>query len=278
MIHRVNGFNVWRGVLVSGLFTSPAAAQLQAFPKVEHFAYPAAGPRVAGIVGRVVRETLGDSRFGPEREADVWVGGNLPLMGFARGDRPAFVGLTIRVGGRFSLDDPGSALISNDWVVGLHGVVDRGPWRFAGELFHESSHLGDEYAARFAARRLDWTRGVAALWVRRTAGAIQLHATIGYTLIDALPLRRESAGVGATYRAHWGSALGAAVHPVVAVFSEGQAYAGWKMTTSTRIGLELERAGQRASIGFVSLHGTSTQRQFYNRRSRYWGGELRFSW
>ena len=278
MIRPVNGFNVWRTVLVSSVALSPAAAQVRAFPNVEHFAYPAAGPRVAGIVGRVVRETLGDSRFGREREADVWVGANLPVLGLTGGARPAFAGLTMRVGGRFSLDDPGSALISNDWVVGLHGVVDRGPWRLAGELFHESSHLGDEYGQRFAARRLDWTREVAALWVRRTVGRVQLHGTVGYTLIDALPLRRGSAGIGAEYRATWGNALGAAVRPIVSVFSEGQAYAGWKMTTTTRIGLELDRNGQRAAIGFVSLNGTSTQRQFYNRNSRYWGGELRFTW
>ena len=278
MFQSINALNVRYAVLVSLAAAGPAVAQVRAFPKVAPFEYPAGGPRAAGIVGRVVRESRGDSRFGSEREADVLIGGNLPVLGFSGGEHPGFVGLTIRVGGRFSLDDPKSSLISNDWVVGIHGVVDRGPWRVAGELFHESSHLGDEYAERFAARRLDWTREGAALWVRRTAGPMALDGTVGYTLIDALPLRRGSAGLGATYRGTWGSALGAAVRPVVAVFAEGQGYLGWKVTTSGRAGLEHDRDGRRVGVGLVFLNGYSTQRQFYDRPSRYWGFELRFTW
>ena len=118
MVKPVNGFNVWQGVLVSVFVAFPVSAQARAFPSVEAFDYPAAGPRATGIVGRVVQERLGDSRFGPEREADVWVGANLPLLSLSGGNRPAFLGLTMRVGGRFSLDDPRSSLISNDWVVG----------------------------------------------------------------------------------------------------------------------------------------------------------------
>ncbi len=278
MIQSVNALNASAAILVSLAAAAPAGAQVRVFPKVARFEYPAAGPRAAGVVGRVVQERRGDSRFGPEREADVLIGGNLPVLGFSGGDHPGFIGLTIRVGGRFSLDDPKSSLISNDWVVGIHGVFDRGPWRVATELFHESSHLGDEYAERFGSRRVDWTREVAALWIRRQAGPIALHGTAGYTLIDALPLRRGSAGLGADYRGHFGSALGGAVRPVVAVFSEAQGYADWKVTTTGRAGLELERDGRRLAVSLIGLAGTSTQRQFYDRSSRYWGFELRFDW
>ncbi len=278
MVQSINGLNVWRWILVSLAAAGPAVAQVRVFPKVAAFEYPAGGPRAAGIVGRVVHERRGDSRFGPEQEADVLIGANIPVLGFSRGDHPGFVGLTIRVGGRFSLDDPKTSLISNDWVVGIHGVVDRGPWRVAAELFHESSHLGDEYAETFGARRLDWTHEVAAIWVRRTAGPIVLDGTVGYALIDALPLRRGSAGLGAAYRGNWGSTLGATVRPVVAVFAEGQAYLGWKVTTSGRTGIELDRDGRQIGVGLVYLNGYSTQRQFYDRASRYWGFELRFIW
>ena len=278
MFQPVNAFNVPWVILVSLAAAGPGAAQVRVFPKVSAFEYPAGRPRAAGVIGRVVREQLGDSRFGPETEADVVIGGNLPVLGLSGGDRPAFVGLTIAVGGRFSLDDPKTSLISNDWVVGIHGVVDRGPWRVAAEVFHESSHLGDEYAERFSARRLDWTREVAALWVRRTAGSIVVDGTVGYTVIDALPLRRGSAGLGAAYRGASGSALGATVRPVVALFAEGEAYRDWKVTTAGRAGLELDRDGRRIGVGLVFLDGYSTQRQFYDRPSRYWGLELRFVW
>lgn len=278
MFDLINRFNVLAGLLVWGFAAGPALAQARFFPKVAAFEYPAGGVRAAGIVGRVVAERRGDSRFGPEQEADVLIGENIAVLGLSAGDRPAFLGLTIRVGGRFSLDDPRTSLISNDWVVGLHGVVDHGPWRVAAEVYHESSHLGDEYAERFAVRRLDWTREVAAIWVRRTIGPVSLHGTAGYTLVDALPLRRASAGFGADYRGDLGSVLGATLQPVVAVFSEGQAYAGWKMTTSGRAGFDLDHEGRRIGVGLVFLNGNSTQRQFYDRTSRYLGFELRFDW
>ena len=71
------------------------------------------------------------------------------------------LGFGTQVYGRFSLQDPKSALISNDWVVGLNTTASLGAWTLTGEVYHESSHLGDEYGDRFDVDRLDWTREVA---------------------------------------------------------------------------------------------------------------------
>ena len=70
------------------------------------------------------------------------------------------LGFGTQVYGRFSLGDRKSALISNDWVVGINTTAVLGAWRLTGEVYHESSHLGDEYGDRFGASRLDWTREV----------------------------------------------------------------------------------------------------------------------
>lgn len=253
----------------------PLAAQIRLFPAVTRFEYPIGGIRSTGIVGRVVSEHQSVTRFGPEREADVLVGTNVPVLGFDRAGR-SFLGLTMRVGGRFSLDDPKSSLLGNDWVVGIHGVVDRGPWRFAAEIYHESSHLGDEYAERFQARRIDWTREVGGLWVRRMAGNLEITAMGGMTLIDELPLRRGVLGLGAGYRGRVGTWLGAGIRPYAGVYGESAEYAGWKVTTTARAGMELETGGRRLGLGAVFLNGLSSQRQFYDRRSRSIGFELRF--
>ncbi len=260
------------------LLAVPAAAQTRLFPKAEAFDYPFGSTRTAAISGRIINVSRGESRYGAEREADVSIGDNLPILGFGAGPRPGFLGLTVRVSGRFSLDDPRSALVSNDWVAGIHGIIDRGPWRLAAELFHESSHLGDEYAERFAARRLDWTREVASLSLRRAYGPIFVHGVASYTLVDALPLEPWAAGVGLDYRGDLGGWLGARVRPVVGVFGESQQFAGWLVTTSGRAGIDLETEGRLVGVGVVFLNGLSTQRQFYNRRSRYVGFELRFDW
>ena len=254
---------------------APLAAQVTLFPRAEAFEYPIGSIRAAGIVGRVVNVTRGETRYGPEREADVSIGENVPVLGFGSG-RAAFLGLTMRVGGRFSLDDPKSTLIGNDWVVGIHGVLDRGPWRMAAEIYHESSHLGDEYAERFNARRIDWTREVASLWIRRAAGPLQLTVMGSWTLVDQLPLRRGALGLGVDYRGGLGKWLGARIRPYAGVYGESVQYAAWKVTTTARVGIELDASGRRIGVGAVFLNGLSNQRQFYDRRSRFVGFELRF--
>ncbi len=262
--------------MVWGLIaTSPLGAQVRLFPGVSRFEYPIGSVRSSGIVGRVVSERLGVTRFGPEREADVLIGTNLPVLGFGSTQR-AFLGLTMRVGGRFSLDDPKSSLLGNDWVVGIHGVVDRGPWRVTGEIYHESSHLGDEYAERSQARRIDWTREVGGLWIRRSAGAFEFTVMGARTLIDELPLGRGAFGAGAGYHGNGGGWLGARVRPYAGVYAESVEYAGWKVTTTARAGVDLDAGGRRLGLGAVFLNGLSNQRQFYDRRSRYVGFELRF--
>jgi hypothetical protein len=256
----------------------PVLGQVRLFPTVNQFQYPLGSGQIDGAVGRVVRLGRGESQFGQEIEADVSIGDNLPILGFEQPGSP-FLGLTLRVTGRFSLEDPKSSLISNDWVVGLHGVVDLGRWRLVAELYHESSHLGDEYSAKFGVDRIDWTREVAAIWARRTVGRFALHLRAGYTLDDELPLGRGSAGVGGDYRLPWGSWLGGRVTPYMGIFAESQQYADWSVTTTGRAGIEIGDRGHRSlGIGFTYLNGFSSQRQFYFQRSQYVGIEVRFGW
>lgn len=259
------------GLVVSLWPPAPATAQVRAFPAVEAFEYPIGANRSSGVTGRLLSVRRPESQFGSEREADVSIGENVSVVGLGNSGAVAYLGLTIRVLGRFSLEDSKSALISNDWVVGVHAVADRGPWRVALEGYHESSHLGDEYAERFNVRRLDWTREVLSLWVRRRLGPLAVHATGSYTAIDELSLPRGAVGVGLEYRGKARS-----VRPVAGVFTESVGYAGWKATTTARAGVELGGPGGRLALGLVYLNGLSTQRQFYQRPSRYYGFELRF--
>ncbi|MGE3617978.1 MAG: DUF1207 domain-containing protein [Gemmatimonadales bacterium] len=254
------------------------SAQIRFFPSVEPFEYPVGSLRPSGTVGRVIWARLPESRFGVEQEADVSIGENLPVLGFGRGDRPAFLGLTIRVSGRFSLDDSKSALISNDWLAGIHAVADRGPWRLAAEVFHESSHLGDEYADRFGDPRVDWTREVLELSVRRRAGRFAASAEAAYAFIDELELPPASLGIGADYAGDLGPIGGGRLIPVAGVHVRLDEYADWKATTTAKAGLEAAVGGRRLGVGLILLDGLSTQRQFFRVPSRYVGFELRFDW
>jgi hypothetical protein len=257
----------------------PAAAQARIFPEVHSFELPEASPRVHGLVGRIFSARRGDSEFGREPEAEVAVGENFPVVALRRGERPVTLGFGTQVYGRFSLGDRKSALISNDWVVGLNTTAALGAWTVTGELYHESSHLGDEYSDRFSATRLDWTREVAAVWLTYGPGRVRITGNLSYVLIDELDLKRPGAALAADYEGRpFGRFLGGAVRPVGGVFFQGEAATDWRISTSAKLGIAVSRPGGRREMGIalIAHDGLSTQRQFFRRESRYIGGELRF--
>ncbi|MFL5494956.1 MAG: DUF1207 domain-containing protein [Gemmatimonadales bacterium] len=265
-------------LLLSGGAT-PAAAQERVFPRVPSFELPEASPRVHGLVGRLLSARRGDSQFGRETEAEVGLGENFPVLALRRGLRPITLGFGSQVYGRFSLGDTKSAQISNDWVVGLNTTALLGPWELTAELYHESSHLGDEYRDRFDATRLDWTREVAAGWVSRRVGPWRFTGELSYALIDELRLARPGGALAIDFRGRpIGAPLGGTLRPVAGVFVEGAAATNWRVSTSAKLGVALASAtgGREIGIALIAHDGLSTQRQFFRSESRYIGAELRF--
>lgn len=254
------------------------AAQGRLFPRVRSFELPQASPRVYGLVGRLISARNGDSEFGREAEADVGLGENFPVLALRRGSRPVSLGFGAQVYGRFSLADSRSALISNDWVVGLNTTADLGRWSLTAEIVHESSHLGDEYGDRFGASRLDWTREVASGWVSYSTGPWKVTGSVSYVLIDELDLERPGAALALDFHGRGSRRfLGAAIRPVGGVFVEGTAETAWKLSTSARLGVAFEApSGRGIALSAIAHDGLSTQRQFFRRESRYVGAELRF--
>ena len=270
-----------RRVLLPFLLLTPvvsAGAQERIFPRVPSFELPLASPRVHGLAGRILSARKGDSQFGSESEAEVAVGENFPVLALRRGPRPVTLGFGTQVYGRFSLGDRKSALISNDWVVGLNTTASLGAWTLTGELYHESSHLGDEYGERFGASRLDWTREVAAAWVTYGRGPVRVTGNLSYVLIDELHLDRPGAALAADFQGRpFGSFLGGRVRPVGGVFFDGAAATSWRISTSAKFGVAVAApSGREVGLTLIAHDGLSTQRQFFRRESRYIGAELRF--
>jgi len=270
-----------RRVLLPFLLLAPiaaAGAQERIFPRVPSFELPLASPRVHGLAGRILSARKGDSQFGSESEAEVAVGENFPVLALRRGPRPVTLGFGTQVYGRFSLGDRKSALISNDWVVGLNTTASLGAWTLTGEVYHESSHLGDEYGDRFGASRLDWTREVAAAWVTYGTGPVRVTGNLSYVLIDELHLDRPGAALAADFEGRpFGSFLGGRVHPLAGVFFDGAAATSWRISTSAKFGLAVVApSGREVSLALIAHDGLSTQRQFFRHESRYFGAELRF--
>jgi hypothetical protein len=271
-----------RALLAAGLviplcFTS-AYSQERLFPAVRSFELPEASPRVYGVVGRLLSTRRGESSFGEEREAEAVIGENLPLIAIKRGTRPIVLGLGTQVYGRFSLSDSKTALISVDWVAGLNTTAMLGKMALTMQLYHESSHLGDEYGDRFQAERLDWSREVVAGWITYAAGQWKVTGGASYVLYDGLGLPRAGAALGLDWGAGRHRFLTRPFEPVLGLYTEGSAATDWRLSTSAKLGIAVRGKGGARSVGLavIAHDGLSTQRQFFRRESRYLGLEVRF--
>jgi hypothetical protein len=255
-----------------------AAAQNRFFPAVRSFELPEASPRVHGMVGRVISVRRGDSRFGEQREGEAVLGENFPIVALKRGTNPVVLGFGSQVYGRFSLADAKSSLISIDWLAGFNTSAYLGKWSLTLELYHESSHLGDEYGERFQIGRLDWSREVMTGWLTYGAGQWRFTGGASYVFQDGLELPRPAASLAIDFRGRVRPDGSSSLQPLMGLFTEATSATGWRMSNSAKIGVALVTPGrnQQLSIALIAHDGLSTQRQFFRQESQYLGLELRF--
>lgn len=142
-------------------------------------------------------------------------------------------------------------------------------WRFA--LHHNSAHIGDEYAERTGAERLDYTReefrvGVAVGLDRRWTGYADVGR--GHTLRNGEIQKPWRAQTGLQYThppALFGGALGAYGAVDVNAFEEND----WDPAVSMQAGIYLPAPHQVWRAGVELYDGRSTLSEFFQRDERY---------
>ncbi len=243
------------GLALAVAAAGPAAGQAERviFPDAaRRFEFPLAAPRASAMVGRIIHVSRGESAFGAEWEAEPALGEVWPLLAIARGRVP----------------------------VTLHLVtVDARRWRLGLEGYHESSHLGDEYHDRFPTiARVNWSREIVGFWAGYALGDVQLRGNVSYAAIDAVNVGRGGGALAVDYIGHRRGLLGKWLEPVLAGYAEAQEYTDWTVTWSGRAGVRLPDADGRRTFALLLnfLDGMSPQRQFFTRRTRYAGIEVRF--
>ncbi|MGH7508575.1 MAG: DUF1207 domain-containing protein [Gemmatimonadales bacterium] len=271
-----------RALVMLGLLTllgvADGSPQERFFPAVRSFELPEASPRVHGMVGRVLSAKRGDSRFGQQQEGEVVLGENFPVVALKRGPHPIVLGIGSQVYGRFSLADAKSALISVDWLAGLNATAMLGAWALTLELYHESSHLGDEYRDRFQISRLDWSREVMTGWLAYTAGSWRFTGGASYVFLDGLELPRPAASLGIDFRGSASPDGTPSLRPVLGLFTEATSATRWRLSSSAKLGVVAATPGRsrQFSLALIVHDGLSTQRQFFRQESQYVGLEFRF--
>lgn len=185
------------------------------------------------------------------------------------------VGIQGAVFALFNLDAASSDLVNADYWIGLPWSFRRGPWSYQVKLYHQSSHLGDEFLlGNPGVNRVNLSyeeiKGLASYeWEQW-----RVYGGGGYILHSEPDLQRKHVQGGVEYlrpRA-W-----RALDFIAAVDAQSSEELGWKSSLSYQAGFEFRGASQhRVRLMLEHFDGHSPNGQFYRERLRYTGLGLYF--
>ena len=188
---------------------------------------------------------------------------------------------------QFDLDTESFDLLNADYLVGLPLTIHYGAFSARARIYHQSSHLGDEFLLRPQdSIRVNLSFESAELILSVDAGALRLYGG-GEYLFNRSPEDLEH------YVAHGGAEL-RPMRPLLAMGPFGQVRAiaavdlkssqeqEWKPSVSVRAGLEFDRRrtgdppARRWSVLFESYTGPSPYGQFFREDIKYVGLGIHF--
>ena len=229
----------------------------------------------------------GDMNVGSVGISDAFgllrVGGSKPGSGFQ-------ISLQGSVFAQFDLDVSSYDLINADYIIGLPITMRSGVFSARVRLYHQSSHLGDEFLLRednpkFERENISFE--AAEMIASLDGGPVRLYAG-GEYLLRAEPSDLEH------YVAHGGLELRparrlirfgnvAGVRFVAAGDFKASQEQDWNPSVSVRAGFEFDRPrdmdppGRRWGLLFEAYTGPSPYGQFFRKDVKYFGAGIHFT-
>ncbi len=198
------------------------------------------------------------------------------------------LGLQAGVFAAFDLDAESKDLVNADYFVGPLLAYRRGNLSLLGRLYHQSSHLGDEFLLRTNTDRINLSYEVIDALVSYEFGpddfngyanGLRIYGGGGY-LINTDP---EDIDPGlAQYGLEWRSPrtyFNNAMRPVAAADFQHRDETDWNLDTSLRLGVQFEdpdAVSRRIQLLFEYYNGQSPNGQFFDERIEYFGLGLHF--
>jgi hypothetical protein len=185
------------------------------------------------------------------------------------------VGIQGGVFALFNLDAPSSDLINADYWIGLPISYRKGPWSYLLRIYHQSSHLGDEFILgnpginRVNLGYEDMKFLVSYEWERW-----RLYGGGGYMLNSEPDLAPKHLQGGAEYvRPRAAGRLSF----IAAVDVQASEELDWRRSRSYQVGFELRSSSpRRVRLMLEHFRGHSPNGQFYRESLRYTGLGLYF--
>lgn len=195
--------------------------------------------------------------------------------GFFGSSGSSQIGIQGGVFALFNLDAPSSDLINADYWIGLPVSYRKGPWSYLLRLYHQSSHLGDEFIlGNPGLNRVNLSYEDLEFLTSYEWERWRLYGGGGYILNSEPDLSPMHLQAGAEYvRPRTAGRLSLIAAMDVQAYEE----LDWRRSRSYQVGFEL-RSGSLRQVRLMLEHfrGHSPNGQFYRDPVRYTGLGLYF--
>jgi hypothetical protein len=190
------------------------------------------------------------------------------------------VGLQAGVFSLFDLDAPSTDLVNADYLVGFPFAYRQRNFSAMARLFHQSSHLGDEFLIENRVERVNLSYEAIDLrlsyeiteWLRVYGGA-------GYIVRgDPDDLEPWSTQMGVEVRSPW-TFVNGTLRPLAAVDLQYREQNDWHADLSVRAGVQFEKLpifDRRIQVLLEYFNGYSPNGQFYRDKIEYVGIGVHF--
>ncbi len=181
----------------------------------------------------------------------------------------------------FDLDAESLDLINADYLIGIPLVFRKGNFSNMTRIFHQSSHLGDEFLLRGRAEKrvnLSYEAGNSIFSYNLPLG-FRIYAGGGYIFHkEPSDLEPWSAQAGMGYRSEktW---LDGSLRPVAAIDLQKREESNWDTDISVRAGVQFENPdflNRKMQLLFEYYNGKSPNGQFYEESIKLYGLGLHF--
>jgi len=181
----------------------------------------------------------------------------------------------------FDIDSESFDLINADYFVGIPFTIKKGNFSNLTRIFHQSSHLGDEFLLRGRTdERINLSyEGVSNLFSYHLPAGFRLYAGGGYIFHrepSGLDPWSTQAGLGFRSPRLW---LKRSLRPVAGIDVQNRQESDWATDVSARAGIQFENPdflSRKLQLLFEYYNGKSPNGQFYENNIEFFGLGLHF--
>ena len=181
----------------------------------------------------------------------------------------------------FDIDSESFDLINADYFVGIPFTIKKGNFANLTRIFHQSSHLGDEFLLRGRTdERINLSyEGVNNLFSYHLPAGFRLYAGGGYIFHrepSGLDPWSTQAGLGFRSPRLW---LKRSLRPVAGIDVQNRQESDWATDVSARAGIQFENPdflSRKLQLLFEYYNGKSPNGQFYENNIEFFGLGLHF--